>query len=115
MYEDLYLSEQLEQASRHKTLFKQLVSKSMFCERCVKLNKGDLTSPSLKEWQKELNKVDKKQIVKKVFKRINREVLLILVIDINDIKGSFPSPEIVHLINTKKVSFAGFICGDHEC
>lgn len=103
--EDLYLSNQLEKASQHKGLFKKLVSKSLFCERCVKLQNGDLNEVNLRHWQKELEKVDKKEIVRKIFKRINQEVLLLVVVDVNDIKGSFPTPDIISLINKKKVNF----------
>lgn len=103
MVQPLDLGEKLVKASQSKTLFKKLVKDSIFCNRCCTLQANDLSNPSISEWQKQLRMVDKQTLVRRVFKKIGRQSIIVLVLDVNDINGSYPEKEVIELINQKEV------------
>lgn len=101
--DNISLSEKLEKASQNLNLFKKIIGKSLFCERCCSLQNEDFSKKKLYDWQKSLQKIDKFYLVDKIFKKIHIDSFLIIVLDVNDIMGSYPDPKVIDKINRKKV------------
>jgi hypothetical protein len=99
----LDLGEKLVKASQTSSLFKKLIRESIFCDRCCKLNANDLSNQSILQWQKNLQKVDKSTMIRKLFKRIGRQTIVLLVLDVNDVNGSYPEKEVIKHLNEKDV------------
>lgn len=52
--------------------------------------------------------MDKQSVIQRLFTRIGRQNIVILVLDINDINGSYPEKEVVDKLNQKDVKTLNF-------
>jgi hypothetical protein len=62
-----------------------------------------LNELKISDWQKQLASVDKRSLIQRLFRRIVRQSIVVLVLDINDINGSYPEKEVVEKLNEKDV------------
>lgn len=104
------LEEALEQDLDSNYLDQQFFSKfwrkktvkGLNCLRCVKLKQNLISD--IKADDTQIKKVSRSEVLAYLFKRINRKALVLFVLDINDLSGSW-IPEMAEEINRREIPY----------